>query len=88
MELLQRWLINKTIDGVWEDSSQLFCLALNTTLCNIIIFIYYLICNLALTRLYICIELYHAKSKSSTHKHKHKHKPLTKLSLYVKVNIS
>ena len=53
------WLMNKTIDGVSKDSSQMFCLALNTTLYNIIIFIYYLICNLALTRLYICIELYH-----------------------------
>ena len=53
---------NKTIDGVSKVSSQWFCLALNTTLYNIIIFIY-LNCNLALTRLYICIELYHAKSK-------------------------
>ena len=60
---LNKWLMNKTIDGVSKDSSQLFCLALNTTLYNIIIFIYYLNCNLALTRLYICVELYHAKSK-------------------------
>ena len=36
------WLMNKTNDGVSKDSSQMFCLALNTTLYNIIIFIYLL----------------------------------------------
>ena len=64
MELLQRWLRNKTINRFLERLISVVLLGSEYDSVQYHhIYLFILICNLALTRLYTYIGLYHAKSK-------------------------